>query len=181
MAILHECNKCSRNSFSQVVAQRFFYAIWPCVQDKCRGGEAPMRLHLGLYNIVQNHLLIAQSTIAGFTHVHRTTDMKYSCIIPCTTRISLTLSFSVLNVSLHILEEHYCTLDLKMILWKSLLFKQPCMPSMVTSVSTLIQVLSHGQNVYVWPQHPRFPLPAELSAVTWEAAVVGTAVVAPLK
>lgn len=133
---------------SQVITQHFFYAIQPCVQGKCRGGEAPMRLHLGQYNSVQNHLLIAQSTIAAFTQVHRTTDMKYRCIIPCTTRISLTLSFSVLNAGLHILQEHHCTINLEMILWKSLLFKKPCMPSMVTSVSTLIQVLSHGQNVY---------------------------------
>ncbi|KAH7964297.1 hypothetical protein HPB51_027461 [Rhipicephalus microplus] len=31
------------------------------------------------------------------------------------------------------------------------------------------------------PTPPRFPVPAGLSVVTWEAAVVGTMVVAPLK
>lgn len=50
-----------------------------------------MRLHLGHYSSVQNHLLIAQATIAAFTQVRTTTEMKYRCIVPCTLRINLTL------------------------------------------------------------------------------------------
>lgn len=98
----------------------FFYAIRFCVHDECRGSEASMRLQLGQYNSVQNHLLLAQATIAAFTQVHTTTEMKYGCIVPCTTRISLTLSLSVLNAGLQVLREHHCTVHLEMILWKKL-------------------------------------------------------------
>lgn len=130
----------------------FFNAIRFCVHDECRGGEASMRLHLGHYSSVQNHLLIAQATIAAFTQARTTTEMKYRCIVPCTTRISSTLSLSVLNAGLQVLQEHHCTVHLEMILWENLLFKKSCTPLMVASDSTLTQVSfwSRRQNVYVW-------------------------------
>lgn len=106
-----------------------------------------MRLHIGQYNSVQNRLLIAQATIGAFTQVHRTTEMKYECIIPCTTKISLTPSLSILNAGLHVLQEHHGTINLQMILWKRLLLKKLFMPLMVASVGTLIQVLSQAECV----------------------------------